>query len=132
MLDIDTQFIDAISKILSDYVSHSEITRMGEVLGYPQNDQNSGFNKHKRVHNLMSDILNRTQNTDNIKLVIEYVCNPLRYINEASVFEHLKTALNIPLSLKGLTISDNGRIIGTTISKTYRSRKSVLKHLIVD
>ncbi|HFH7878455.1 TPA: TIGR02391 family protein, partial [Streptococcus agalactiae] len=33
MLDIDTQFIDAISKILSDYVSHSEITRMGEVLG---------------------------------------------------------------------------------------------------
>ncbi|HFZ6313607.1 TPA: TIGR02391 family protein [Streptococcus agalactiae] len=123
MLDIDTQFIDAISKILSDYVSHSEITRMGEVLGYPQNDQNSGFNKHKRVHNLMSDILNRTQNTDNIKLVIEYVCNPLRYINEASVFEHLKTALNIPLSLKGLTISDNGRIIGTTISKTLPEAK---------
>ncbi|MEF8685819.1 TIGR02391 family protein, partial [Streptococcus pyogenes] len=68
MLNIDTQFVDTIGKILSDYVSHSEITRMGEVLGYPQNDQNSGFNKHKRVHNLVSDILNRTQNTDNIKL----------------------------------------------------------------
>lgn len=36
MLSIDTQFVDTISKILSDYVSHSEITRMGEVLGYPK------------------------------------------------------------------------------------------------
>lgn len=27
MLDIDTQFIDAISKILSDYVSHSDVPR---------------------------------------------------------------------------------------------------------
>ncbi|HGN4741988.1 TPA: TIGR02391 family protein [Streptococcus pyogenes] len=123
MLNIDTQFVDTIGKILSDYVSHSEITRMGEVLGYPQNDQNSGFNKHKRVHNLMSDILNRTQNTDNIKLVIEYVCNPLRYINEVSIFEQLRTAINIPLSLKGLIVSDSGQIVTTTTSKTLSEAK---------
>lgn len=123
MLSVDTQFVDTIAQILSGYISHSEITRMGEVLGYPQNDQNSGFNKHKRVHNLMSDILNRTKNADNIKLVIEYVCNPLRYIDEVSIFEQLRTALNIPLSLKGLTISDNGQIVGTTISKTLLEAK---------
>ena len=86
MINIDTQFIDTISQILSDYISHSEITRMGEVLGYPQNDQDSRLNKHKRVHNLMSDILNQTQNTDNIRFVIEYICNPLRYINQVSIF----------------------------------------------
>ncbi|HEL1895297.1 TPA: TIGR02391 family protein [Streptococcus suis] len=123
MINIDTQFIDTISKILSDYLSHPEITRMGEVLGYPQNDQNSGLNKHKRVHNIMSDILNRTQNTDNIRLVIEYICNPLRYIDEASVFEQLRTALNIPLSLKGLMVSDNGKIVSVTASKTLSEAK---------
>ncbi|MCK1248877.1 TIGR02391 family protein [Streptococcus uberis] len=71
----------------------------------------------------MSDILNRTRNADNIKLVIEYVCNPLRYVNDISIFEHLRNSLNIPLSLKGLTISDNGRIVGTTISKSLPEAK---------
>ncbi len=123
MINIDTQFIDTISKILSDYLSHSEITRMGEVLCFPQNDQNSGLNKHKRIHNLMSDILNKTQNVQNIRLVIEYICNPLRYIDNTSIFEQLRTALNIPLSLQGLTISDNGRMVSTTVSNTISEAK---------
>lgn len=123
MINIDTQFIDTISQILSDYISHSEITRMGEVLGYPQNDRDSGLNKHKRVHNLISDILNQTQNTDNIRFVIEYICNPLRYIDQVSIFEQLRTALNIPLSLKGLIVSENGKIVSTTTSKTLCEAK---------
>ena len=118
MLSIDTQFVDTISKILSDYISHSEITRMGEVLGYSQNDQNSGLNKHYRVHNIMSDILNKTQDKSNIKLVIEYICNPLRYIDKVSDFENLRLKLNVVLSLKGLTISDKKIISSTDTSKT--------------
>ncbi|MTV99861.1 TIGR02391 family protein, partial [Streptococcus pneumoniae] len=123
MLSIDTQFVDTISKILSDYVSHSEITRMGEVLGYPQNDQNSGLNKHHRVHNIMSDILNKTQDKSNIKLVIEYICNPLRYIDTVSDFENLRLKLNVVLSLKGLTISDDGHVVITTASQTLVEAK---------
>ena len=133
MLSIDTQFVDTISKILSDYVSHSEITRMGEVLGYPQNDQNSGLNKHCRVHNIMSDILNKTQDTSNIKLVIEYICNPLRYIDKVSDFENLRLKLNVVLSLKGLTISDNGHVVITTASKTLveaKKRFESLDHML--
>lgn len=133
MLSIDTQFVDTISKILSDYVSHSEITRMGEVLGYSQNDQNSGLNKHYRVHNIMSDILNKTQDKSNIKLVIEYICNPLRYIDKVSDFENLRLKLNVVLSLKGLTISDNGHVVITTASKTLveaKKRFESLDHML--
>lgn len=42
MINIDAQFIDTISQILSDYISHSEITRMGEVLGYPKTTKTLG------------------------------------------------------------------------------------------
>lgn len=133
-LKIDNNIIEEISKIIAEYVTGSEITRLFSRLDFYDYDLHQPLTrlstKWKRLNHAIIEKCNEEKNTRPFFKLIEEILNPIYFQNEQELWYEAKRKVNFPLRFYGFEIDDSGKIIKTIETKTYSEAVSRSQNLL--
>jgi uncharacterized protein (TIGR02391 family) len=124
--------IEAISKVIGDYNSGSEISRLLSQVGI--DDENTNTTKWRRVDFWMNQIQNTQNSPANIIKFIQVSLEPSRFYERLEQFNILREKLNAILLLTGLEVNNEGKVIRATKAKNLDeaySRANQLKQKLI-
>jgi len=116
---IDGSVLEGISNVLGDTSNGLTGTEIGKFLQEVSIlDIDSTNTKWKRLYNAFVTFQNRKQLSNNILTFINKSMNPARFIGKNEQFEETRFELNKRLSFIGLELSDKGKFLKVSESKT--------------
>lgn len=123
--------IENICRILGDLTTGSKITNMLNVLGYFDHDYHlygkPVSSKWKRLYDVVTSESNKSQNIDPLFKIVEYIMQPINFVNEPDDWRsHLK-AINSILIFHGYELNDSGKVVSTIIASTMSDAQKRLK-----
>jgi uncharacterized protein (TIGR02391 family) len=128
--------VEAISRVLGEANSGSEITKLLSMVGI--NDNNTQLTKWRRIDNSLNYVQDRTKNSNHLYELVRVAMDPVRFTKEPEKFNTVKEELNSILLMVGLEINNNGRIVETkraeslsqALERTNRLRKKLYERNI--
>lgn len=97
-----------ISEIISEMLSHSEITKLLIGMNLSINDV-QGLNKSKRIFNALAERQNEKQTGNTTLVLISNVFDPVKYNGQENKFSEYREKLNYVLAFYGMKLNENGR-----------------------
>lgn len=119
--------IESLSKVISNYITGSEITKM---LSHCCISDNSGEStKWRRLESCFIERQNCDQSPNAILRFVQEALQPVLYINEKEKFENFRNDVNQVLITSGLEVQNDGNIHFTTVAKTIDEVKRRTQNL---
>jgi uncharacterized protein (TIGR02391 family) len=133
-LKIDNKVIEEISKIIAEYATGSEITRLFNRLDFYDYDlhhpENRLSTKWKRLSHSIIEKCNKERSERPFFRAIEEVLNPIYFQDAQEAWYEANRKVNFPLRFYGFEIDDSGKIMKTIETKTYSEAVSRSQNLL--
>jgi uncharacterized protein (TIGR02391 family) len=113
---IKGELLESLCNVLSQRLTHAEITKYLIETGLT--DTNPELSKPKRLYNSFVEYQNREQRSNKIQIFIQKSFSPLRFTSNNSLFEEIRSEINIPLAFIGLELIENGNYKRVDKAKT--------------
>lgn len=104
---IKSEILESISKCLGDFVSNTEINKFLPESGLTNVDEVNS--KWKRIYNSFAEYQNKVGCSNAIRIFIQKVASPVRFINNEEGYEKFRIALNRCLLFCGLELTKEGK-----------------------
>lgn len=134
MKPIDNACVEEISKILGNLTSGSEISNI--LSRYKWKDYDIELKrpftstKWRRINESMIYEINKVNDTKPFFRIIEVIMNPIRFNDNEETWRSSLKNINFALRFYGYEVSDAGKVIPVTPTKTYNDAVKRSKHLI--
>lgn len=106
-----------LSKIIAEYVTGSELTRLFAEVGC---HNNSTETKSLRILNVLTYIQERDNCSNNVVKFIELVADPVKYTSIPTSHLEIIEELNKIILLSGMKLNENGKIVGSSKLNTIK------------
>lgn len=102
------QTLESISKLIGENFSNSDITKCFRTLTL--SDRGADSTKWKRLMFVFKKYQLKNKNSKDTYRILEYLFNPIEFLDNSQHFKELTIALNRVLCLEGIQIDDSGTI----------------------
>jgi len=134
ILKIDNKIIEEVSKIIAEYATGSEITRLFDRLEFYDYDLHNPFTKlstkWKRLNHSIIEKCNKEKSARPFFRIIEEILNPISFQDNHEEWYEAKRQVNFPLRFYGFELDDAGKIVKTMQTKTYSEAVSRSQNLL--
>lgn len=130
-MNLDSNDIENISKILGEELTGYAITQMFSQLNFIDHDIKRGFTntKWRRLNESIVEKCILLKNERPLFDVIEYVSKPSKYVNRPDSWRELLKSVNSTLIFKGYELKDDGYVYKTKSARTFTEAQKRLKSL---
>jgi len=104
--------LEHISKTISDYMTGTEISELITVAGYPEKSIVIGT-KWKFLYAIFKEFNARTDGQYHISKIVQYFCDPTRWIGKGLIHKEAMNKLNEGLAYVKLQLNENGKLVVT-------------------
>lgn len=131
MIKFETDDIVAISKVIAETMTGSEITTMFNSLGFKNFDVNRAYTSTKwvRIQESVINHININRTTHPLFATIEYASKPQKWVNIPDKWSDFKRSLNTILIFHEIELLDNGKVSTTIAPKTLDEATKRLNNL---
>ncbi len=119
--------IEALSKVVGDYMTGSEIAKLLGQCGIKDNSGQS--TKWRRLDYSFAERQNQDQSPNAILRFVKEALQPVLYMNDKSKFESFRNDVNEVLMTLGLEILNNGNLHFTAVAETIDEVKRRTQNL---
>ena len=119
--------IEALSKVIGNYMTGSEITKLMYQCGI--RDTSGQSTKWRRLDYSFAERQNQDQSPNAILRFVNEAIQPVLYMNEKEKFENFRNDLNQVLLTSGLEVKSDGNIHFTTVATTIDEVKRRTRNL---
>jgi uncharacterized protein (TIGR02391 family) len=123
MKPIDTNVIEAISKILGELTTGSKITRILAKHNWIDHDTLAGqpiiSTKWKRISSSMHEEVQKANSPDPLFKMIEEIMNPIDFYNLDEAWIETRKEINFRLRFYGFELTDGGKIVPTKVVESF-------------
>lgn len=103
-----SQTLEHIAILIGENFTNSEIAKCFKNLSL--SDRGADSTKRKRLMFVFNKYQNKNKNSKDTYRILEYLFNPIEFLNNEQRFKDLKVAINKILCLEGIEIDVNGKI----------------------
>lgn len=131
MIKFETDDIEAISKVIAETMTGSEITTMFNSLGFKNFDVDRGYTstKWRRIQESVINHININRTFHPLFATIEYASKPQKWVNSPDKWSDFKRSLNSTLIFHEIELLDDGKISTTIAPKTLDEATKRLNNL---